>query len=259
MIPIDLPPKVPQLWTPPKPALILPDRRVIAERPAYRIKDKKEGTFPHPFPPVLGGALPPWETLYDAQSTGTLTIPAGIQAGDVAYIVQYRRRIGQSAGYPAASGFTSIHTHSYSSGGYFGSVSTMRASFKLLNGSEGGQGIGVAGGSAQAYRQVLGVFRPGAPINTLTVYNALEIFTSSGSSTRTPSVPPSGPSVLIGAATDPDTNPVCNITRTPDGPDPDTTYVACAPYPNGDQVSNTSSCSGSDGYHYHVATFFTYT
>jgi hypothetical protein len=109
-------------------------------------------TFPMPF--FSAGRAPILLSQVGFSQGGTVSIPAGIESGDLALFMDFKQ-FGNSETYP--SGFTGLATKT-------GAFSRANLSCRVLDGSEGGNNV--SGQSSAAARNLL-ILRPTAPIGSV--------------------------------------------------------------------------------------------
>lgn len=143
-----------------------------------------------------------------ATSTGeTITIPAGAQEGDVAVLFDWSQQKFQAATELVPTGFISIDQDSVSS--LFRGTSVV-ASYRELGSGEGGSSV--TGMNHTNNRKVMLVFRPSAPISSITITGKTSELTNNDPAAQTS---PAGSSPLVKVAVSASNNSASFTTEIP--------------------------------------------
>lgn len=143
-----------------------------------------------------------------ATSTGeTITIPAGAQEGDVAVLFDWSQQIYVAATELVPTGFISIDQDSVS--GRFVETSVV-ASYRELGSGEGGSSV--TGMNHSINRKVMLVFRPSAPISSITITGKTSELTNNDPAAQTS---PAGSSPLVKVAVSASNNSASFTTEIP--------------------------------------------
>lgn len=129
-----------------------------------------------------------------ATSTGeTITIPAGAQEGDVAVLFDWSQQIYVAATELVPTGFISIDQDSVSA--LLRPGTSVVASYRELGSGEGGSSV--TGMNHSINRKVMLVFRPSAPISSITITGKTSELTNNDPAAQTS---PAGSSPLVKVA-----------------------------------------------------------
>lgn len=148
-----------------------------------------------------------------ATSTGeTITIPAGAQEGDVAVLFDWSQQKFQAATELVPTGFISIDQDSVI-GRRFGAIlfgTSVVASYRELGSGEGGSSV--TGMNHFINRKVMLVFRPSAPISSITITGKTSELTNKDPAAQTS---PAGSSPLVKVAVSASNNSASFTTEIP--------------------------------------------
>lgn len=148
-----------------------------------------------------------------ATSTGeTITIPAGAQEGDVAVLFDWSQQVNGAATELVPTGFISIDQDSVI-GRRFGKIlfgTSVVASYRELGSGEGGSSV--TGMNHTNNRKVMLVFRPSAPISSITITGKTSELTNKDPAAQTS---PAGSSPLVKVAVSASNNSASFTTEIP--------------------------------------------
>lgn len=144
-----------------------------------------------------------------ATSTGeTITIPAGAQEGDVAVLFDWSQQKFQAATELVPTGFISIDQDSVSA--LLRPGTSVVASYRELGSGEGGSSV--TGMNHFINRKVMLVFRPSAPISSITITGKTSELTNNDPAAQTS---PAGSSPLVKVAVSASNNSASFTTEIP--------------------------------------------
>lgn len=144
-----------------------------------------------------------------ATSTGeTITIPAGAQEGDVAVLFDWSQQLYVAATELVPTGFISIDQDSVSD--LIQPDTSVVASYRELGSGEGGSSV--TGMNHSINRKVMLVFRPSAPISSITITGKTSELTNNDPAAQTS---PAGSSPLVKVAVSASNNSASFTTEIP--------------------------------------------
>lgn len=152
-------------------------------------------------PKIAGGITPITQFSNTTSTSSTISWPGSLAAGMVAILIDYARSSNNSAAPTdvVPSGFTGFSNGTASAAG---SLTTngfrIRASYKLLTGSESGSITGMNGSSANDKRLL--IYQGASPITSIVFASSVAAEATTGNPSSKSGTSTTPPSVMVGAA-----------------------------------------------------------